>query len=365
MKKHPVLFMIIILLLMAMACNFGRSDEDESDTSSSGDASSSGESSSSSESTDSPSAATAAAIELENQGSGDSAAEESAPDATPSLAPTPTEEPMEEPTEEPTATSDAGTGVSGSSSGSGGSGSDSSESGSSGSSSGGGAVSGGWGESGSGQQTACDHPYFPMRTGSTWTFNNGTDIMTWEITDVQGDLDSATAMMVSTIGDIVIEYQWNCSADEGIVSFDFATLGLPDLGTDATMENAVLDGSFMPAAREMVPGYSWNLVFQGTLDFSQAVGDQSIDATVDLTSDQTFTVLSDDPVSVGDQTYDGLQIQEDNTITMDMNVLGNVTTQEVSLNSLMQLAYGVGITHQEYNSAFGNETQDLVEFYIP
>ena len=365
MRKHPILFMIVILLLLAMACNFGGGDDEEA--ADAGDAAA--------DSAEELAGATADAKELESEESAEAEAE-SEPDATPSLAPTPTEAPTEVPTEEPTAEPteapmEGGSGGGSSDSGSGGD-SGSSDSGSSGSSSGssGSAVAGDpgagvWGESATGKQTACDHPYFPMRIGSKWTFNNGADTMIWEITDVQGDLDNATAQMTNTAGDLLLEYQWNCSAEDGLVSFDFATLGLQDFGTDVTMENALLEGNFMPDASEMVPGYSWNLLFSGMLNFTQAAGDQTIEVNADLISDQTFTVVGDDPVSVGDQTFDGIQVEESNTISIVINMMGSEVPQEISIGSLMQLGYGVGVVRQDYDSDFGSETQQLVEFYIP
>ena len=171
--------------------------------------------------------------------------------------------------------------------------------------------------------------------------------------------------MTSTVGDILLEYEWNCSSDSGLVSFDFATLGLQDLGTDVTMENAVLDGQFLPEASEMVPGHSWNLLFDGVLNFSQEAGGQVIEVTADLTSDQAFAVVGDDPIPFDDQTFEGVQVEEANAISISMNMMGTAVDQVVNIGSLMQLAYGVGIVQQDYSSDFGTETQRLVEFYIP
>jgi len=238
--------------------------------------------------------------------------------------------------------------------------------GSSGSSGSGGATgSGSWGESGSGQQTACDHPYFPMRTGSTWTFVNGADTMVWVITDVQGDLDNASAMMTNTIDNIVIEYKWDCSSENGLSSFDFATLGIQDLGTEVTMDNMVLEGTFLLPADQLELGAAWNLVLDGVLNISQEAGGQTMEITANLVSDQHFTVTGSDPVSFEDQTVDGLQVEESNALSIVMNVAGTEVAQDLSLGSIMQLGYGIGIVRQDYTSDFGAESQELISFYIP
>jgi len=38
---------------------------------------------------------------------------------------------------------------------------------------------------------ACDHPYFPMRTGATWTYSTEGGPMTWTVTGVSGDTTNA------------------------------------------------------------------------------------------------------------------------------------------------------------------------------
>jgi len=353
MKKHPVFFMMVILLFLAMACNFGGGDDAD-------EAESSSETTGNSESADSPGPATAAAKELEKEESSDSAAE-SDPEATPSLAPTPTEEPppAEAPTEEATAvpTEEPAAEATEASM---------EDQGSSGSSGSGGATgSGSWGESGSGQQTACDHPYFPMRTGSTWTFVNGADTMVWVITDVQGDLDNASAMMTNTIDNVVIEYKWDCSSENGLSSFDFASLGIQDLGTEVTMDNMVLEGTFLLPADQLELGAAWNLVLDGVLNISQEAGGQTMNITANLVSNQNFMVAGSDPVTFENQTVDGLQIEESNQLSILMNVAGTEVAQDVSIGSLLQLGRGIGIIRQDYTSDFGAETQELISFYIP
>ena len=204
-----------------------------------------------------------------------------------------------------------------------------------------------------------------MRTGSTWTFVNGADTMVWVITDVQGDLDNASAMMTNTIDNVVIEYKWDCSSENGLSSFDFATLGIQDLGTEVTMDNMVLEGTFLLPADQLELGAAWNLVLDGVLNISQEAGGQTMEITANMVSDQNFTVAGSDPVTFENQTVDGLQIEESNLISILMNVAGTEVAQDVSIGSLLQLGRGIGIIRQDYTSDFGAETQELISFYIP
>jgi len=358
MKQRPIFFMIVILLFLAMACNLTRGGDDDSEET---ESSSSAEVAQKTESTEAQGPATAAAKAVGGAADSESAAEESTAAPTPTIAATPTDEPIVE----ATVASSEGIGSEGSSdsgdsssSGSGDSGSDSS---------GGGASAGGdgWGESGSGAQSACDHPYFPMRVGSTWTFSDGTTMMVWEIYAVQGDMDNATANMRNTIDNITIEYEWTCSAKDGLSSFDFATLGIEDLGTQVTMDNMILEGTFLLPADQMVPGATWNLVLDGDLVIVQEAAGETMELTANMLSTQEFTVIGADPVTFENETFDGVQVEETNNLAIVMNVLGTEVAQEVNIGSLMQLGYGIGIVRQDYTSDFGSESQTLLSYFIP
>jgi len=77
-----------------------------------------------------------------------------------------------------------------------------------------------------GQQSACDHPYFPMREGATWVYQDASNgyYYYWQVDSVSGDLQNANAVMTVYISELSelteeqkqaatqIEYNWVCSA---------------------------------------------------------------------------------------------------------------------------------------------------------
>jgi hypothetical protein len=75
-------------------------------------------------------------------------------------------------------------------------------------------------------QTACDHPYFPLREGATWTFSSESGPQTWTVTSVSGDETNATADMAIDMAEVSVTYHWTCSP-EGIVSYDFGNISVP------------------------------------------------------------------------------------------------------------------------------------------
>src|SRR3990172_2348262 len=48
-------------------------------------------------------------------------------------------------------------------------------------------------------QTACDHPYLPLRQGASWSYSTDYGPMSWAVTSVSGDLTSATASVEMSV----------------------------------------------------------------------------------------------------------------------------------------------------------------------
>jgi hypothetical protein len=217
MRQRSLILLLAILLALVTACGGGDGAETESEaTDETASISAATQAPESAEPTEEVAAATTAP---------DPTAEATSPPPTPTLAPTPTDEPTVVPTsEESTPEGDDAPPSSGD----------------------------GWGASGTGAQSACDHPYFPMRAGSTWTFSVGEDTMMWEITGIVGDMEEATAELRTTIGDVVIEHTWNCSAGAGLASFERAGLGTGQTGVEMTLENETLEGVFLLPADQLV-----------------------------------------------------------------------------------------------------------------
>ena len=228
-----------------------------------------------------------------------------------------------------------------------------------------GASGDGWGESDSGPQSACDHPYLPLRTGSTWTYNEGEDTLIWEVTDVQGDLNNATAVLKITVGDVSIDYHWSCAEGTGLASFDFANVGSAATGMEMTLEQENAEGQFLLPADQLQPGATWETNLESAFTFTQGEGDLVIDVSGDMTTKQTNEVLSVDPVTFDGQTVDGVQIKQTDDISMVMVILENPITQSMNIVNTKELGRGIGLVSQDSLSDFGPSTIELVSYFIP
>lgn len=218
--------------------------------------------------------------------------------------------------------------------------------------------SGGSGTGGVGQ-TACDHPYLPMRPGATWTYNTSEGQTTWAITSVTGNAQSANAVMTFTAADIQGTYNWTCTADGGLVSYDFGSFTGVGLGTVVNMEVSNASGVWLPPANLLTPGYSWANAYETS--FSVTIPDSGEGSALSSTNENA-SVTGTEPVTFGGQTFEGLQISRTGTQSFQITIGGfSGPGQAVPINSTMVLARGVGIISTVDS---GNATQ-LVSYSLP
>lgn len=189
--------------------------------------------------------------------------------------------------------------------------------------------------------------------------------MVWEVTGIEGGMDEATAELRATIMDLVIDYVWNCSAGQGMASFDFANLGIAPADAEMTIENQAMEGVFLLPADELQPGANWTMVLSATFAFKQEAGGTEIEVTGTMTSDQLFTVAGNDPIIFEELTVDGVQVGQLNTITMAMGVMGSGITQEIAVSGTYELGWGIGMLGQVFDTDFGTDSLELVSYSIP
>jgi hypothetical protein len=231
-----------------------------------------------------------------------------------------------------------------------------------------------------GPQSACDHPYFPLRQDATWVYYDSSDAYYyhWKVTSVTGDTENANAVMQVLITQseeldeeqkaaaIELEYNWVCSAEEGIVSFDMATLDFSDIGDGSfsmTMGNIEGEGVMLPPADLLEPGYQWNLTF--TADFTM---EALMGATGKVQVNDFYTVLNKDPVEVNGETFEGLQYQRQFDIDMNMTVGGVDTTipnMVTDFQTDTTLAKGIGFVIMDNDTQLGSVGLHLIRYNIP
>lgn len=204
-------------------------------------------------------------------------------------------------------------------------------------------------------QTACDHAYFPMRPGASWEMASPNGPMSWSVASVSGDTSQATAVMNWSIGDVTGTYNWQCTP-EGLVSYDFGALSSTQLGQFATFETSASSGVWLPAADQLVPGYAWTYSFEMAMTLTGEIGS----GTSSITS--SSEVIGSAPVSVGDQTLDGLTIQQN--LHQEVQVtIGGQSAPGTAIDTANTLVFARGVGIVQMTNPDGTTT--LVSYTIP
>jgi hypothetical protein len=235
-------------------------------------------------------------------------------------------------------------------------------------------------QSNSSQQSACDHPYFPMREGATWVYFEEGDVYYyhWEVVKVEGDLKNATANMTVHVSEfnepteeqkeqaILIDYNWVCSANEGIVSFDLAVLEIPDVGgQEFSMTMTFIDGEgvLLPPADQLNPGYTWEMSMRTEFEMEEFL---NAEGTMDVTD--YYTVISKDSVNFDGEVFDGVQFQREFNSIMDLSMNGvamSLPNFDLDFKTITTMAKGIGYIKLDSDSDFGTTGLQLIRYNIP
>ena len=214
-------------------------------------------------------------------------------------------------------------------------------------------------------QTVCDHPYFPLRAGATWTYTDNLGETTmWTVSNVSGDAESATAEMAWESGTISGRYHWECNA-EGLHTYDFGMVVLAAGGfTPSDVTSA--SGVFLPSVDLLTVGYTWNDAFQ----FQANLSEQGAAFNIPVAVERAFTLTGMAPVVFNGQTHDGLQVTEDLIQAMTFQTAapgagpGQITQTQTATYEI-ELARGLGFTRMTSTMDGGTVTTVLTAYTIP
>lgn len=217
---------------------------------------------------------------------------------------------------------------------------------------------------GGGGQTACDHPYLPMRPGASWTYQTPDGLVTWAITSVTGDAQSATAVMTFSAEGVTGSYNWTCSAATGLVSYDFGRVDFTGLGAPTEFNITNSSGSWLPPASALVAGYAWENSYEQTMKMT--LPDNAGTGEGQTTHAERLTVSAVGEVSVGGQTYPSLTISRSGSSTISFT-LGGIAMpgQTLPIEGRSVMALGVGIVEMADTINGTSYLTQLVSFTLP
>jgi hypothetical protein len=206
-------------------------------------------------------------------------------------------------------------------------------------------------------QTACDHPYFPLRTGSSWTYSTPQGNMTWSVGSAGGSNDSAEATMEIAMPEVSMTVHWSCSS-AGIVSYDFGNLSAAGLGNIVNMDVVDSSGAFLPAADLLAPGYSWPSNYTVVMHVSQE--GFAVDWTMVVS--ETWTATGIESVTVPAGTFEALRVDGNESVSMT----GMGQDVNVTVNMTYWYAKGVGVVRYTSTTSEGSSSGgELTSYTVP
>lgn len=207
--------------------------------------------------------------------------------------------------------------------------------------------------------TACDHPYLPLRAGSSWTYATSEGTMTWGVASATGSVDSAAATMDIAMPGGSMTVHWACGS-EGVVSYDFGTLSIAGMGDVATVEVVDSSGTFLPAADLLVPGYSWPNAYTTVMNISQ----EGFSADLTMTVSETWTAVGMETITVPAGTFEALRV--DGTENLSMAGFMGSEPVNVTVSATYWYAKGVGVVRYASSASAGsNSGGELTSYTVP
>jgi hypothetical protein len=213
-------------------------------------------------------------------------------------------------------------------------------------------------------QSACDHPYFPLREGASWTYLQQSEGETfnweWEVVEVTGDLAEAVAVVQANFDDeFFITYHWECTG-EGVFSFDYGAIdfGAFDLeGITFSFDVVQSEGVMLPPQQEFIPGATWDNNY--TVEAGFTFEGQSFSSTTQ--HDGSYRAVDFETVTVRAGTFETLRVEGRSSSTT--TVFGQSTNY--SSTSTQWYAYGVGWVRTTDTGLESSSTMELVSYHIP
>jgi len=205
---------------------------------------------------------------------------------------------------------------------------------------------------------ACDHPYLPLRSGASWSYDSSEGGMTWNVTSAGGSAASASATMAFSMPEVTYTVNWTCSS-AGITSYDFGNISSSAFGEVVTLDVVNSSGSWLPPAESLVPGYSWSN------DYSMVVSSSFEGVSVELTTttSESWSVGGMETISVPAGTFDALRI--DGTSTIEMSGFMGISVPPSTTSQTFWFAEGVGIVRYTSSSEGYSGHGDLTGYSMP
>jgi hypothetical protein len=203
-------------------------------------------------------------------------------------------------------------------------------------------------------QTACDHPYLPLRAGASWTYA-GSDAYSWTVDSVSGDQQSATAHMTMNISNGSFAMDWNCSPD-GILYYSLGSFSSADIPGVVTFQVSSANGVTLPKESILTSGGSWD----NSYTISLGVNVPGLGDTFNTQTSEHSTAGPPMSYTTPAGTFDVIPVTSQGTVST--TGLGGFSSD---LTTTIYYAKDIGVVHIESSAAGISVTYDLQSYSVP
>lgn len=214
--------------------------------------------------------------------------------------------------------------------------------------------------------TICEHPYYPLKTGTQWTYavsgvGEGVEQI-HSVGQITEGANGTSAQLTYMVEGVIVENEVICSAS-GLQfgEYNNLTLNTPDAEGIGSFETIESTGVYLPPADQLVPGATWtaNYVIEGSLD----AGGQVIETTQEV--EVAYELEGTESISVAAGDFEAIRVKQ--TLTqrfVDSGLLQGAP--EFTFEGTLWFAENVGLVQSEVNvQNVGTTTQELTTYEAP
>jgi hypothetical protein len=202
--------------------------------------------------------------------------------------------------------------------------------------------------------TACDHPYFPLRPGATWTYSGPVEF-TWHVDSVSGNQQSATATVTMDFSDGSFTTEWQCSPN-GILYSEMSGLMSAGLPGSIDLSMVSTSGVTLPSASILTSGGSWN----SSYTMGVGIDVPGLSGSYGMQSSESHQAGTPQTLTTGLGTFDVVPVTSSGTLSMS-----GLADFDTEFTSTIWYAKGVGVVRIESSSGGESALLDLQSYNVP
>jgi hypothetical protein len=200
---------------------------------------------------------------------------------------------------------------------------------------------------------ACNHPYFPSATNTTWQYQSS--LKNTEHTTKIISNNGSSFVMENNFGSLVVKNTIKCENDGSLTQTEYPTMS--GLSANMKIETVSYEGAAFPAPAKWVVGSSWTNSFK--VKISIAMGQQNMMQTG--TMKISSKIVAQETVKVPAGTFNALKVTQTIAQDMLMNIGGKSTPVKNTISTTTWYARNVGVV----KSIASSNTTQLLKFTKP